>query len=285
MLHLLPLFQALVERGLIYSLIVIAVYVTSRIIKFDDLTVEGSFGLGGALGALLLFVLPHPLIQLPIILIAGGLCGLATGLLHTKLNINNLISGIVVTTGLFSITLKIAGPNVTIMGAKTLFDLVPAALSEYKFLVVLFVLNAVILVALRWLMRTEVGFLIRTVGDNPHMLTIIGKNVHVYKVTALVIANMLTALSGALFVQYVGYFSIWANVGILISALASLILAELISHGLNGSLIIGSIIYQLVIALTFELQLAQEWNKLITAGLIVFLLLLKSTTKPHALRK
>ncbi len=278
MVNLVPLLQGIIERGLIYSLVVIAVYLTSRIIKFDDLTVEGSFGIGGALAAFCLLFHLHPMVALPIIMGAGALSGFATGMLHAKLNINNLISGIVVTTGLFSITLAIAGSNASIIGMATLFDLLPlpASLVTYKFLVVLIALNIIAVSSMRWLLNTEAGFLIQAVGDNPQMLTNLGKNIKAYKVTALVLANTLTALAGGLFVQYVGYFSIWGNVGILVSALAGLILAEILSTALDSSLIIGSIMYQAIIAMTFELQVPQEWNKLITAGLIVALLIIKS---------
>src|SRR5258708_7294962 len=97
--------QGIIERGLIFSVCVMSIYLTSRIIKFDDLSVEGSFGLGGALTALLLTRGIPNIITLPLVVIAGALAGLATALLHTQLKLNNLISGIVVTTALFSINL------------------------------------------------------------------------------------------------------------------------------------------------------------------------------------
>lgn len=272
------LIQALVERGLIYSLVVLGVYITSRIIKFDDLTVEGSFGLGGALGVAGLLWGLHPALTMFIVLCAGACAGLITGLLHTTLRINNLISGIVVTTGLFSINLKIAGANATIIGQQTIFDMVPASLSIYKFLPVLILVAMVAIYGVRIFLNTEIGYLIRAVGDNPQMLTNLGKNIHHYKITALVLGNMLTACAGALFTHYVGYFSIWASVGILVSALAGLILAELIGPGIGISLALGSIMYQAIITTTFELELAQEWNKLVTAVLIVALLAIKSYT-------
>src|SRR5438477_9627756 len=99
--------QGIFERGLIFSLCIMALYLTSRIIRFDDLSLEGSFGLGGAIMALLLTKNIPWYCTLPIIIIAGALSGLATGLLHTKLKLNNLISGIVVMTALFSVNLKI----------------------------------------------------------------------------------------------------------------------------------------------------------------------------------
>jgi putative ABC transport system permease protein len=126
-----------------------------------------------------------------------------------------------------------------------------------------------------WALNTEAGFILRTVGANPIVLTTLGKSRNAIKVMGLVLANALNALTGSLFVQYVGYFSIWSNVGILIMALASLMLGEALTkkQGLNA--LLGSIIYQAIIALTFELNLDQDWNKLVTALLIIALLALQ----------
>src|SRR5688572_12798624 len=128
MIELLQIAQGIIERGLIFGIIVAAVYLTSRLINFDNLAVEGAFGLGGALTALLISWDIHPWIGLIGATSVGGLSGIATGLLTTKLKLNNLISGIVVTTGLFSITLKTAGSNMTLSGKPTIFILLPSIL-------------------------------------------------------------------------------------------------------------------------------------------------------------
>jgi putative ABC transport system permease protein len=265
--------QGIIERGLIFSISVMAIYITSRIIRFDDLSVEGSFGLGGALMALLLTRNIPWAIALPLVTIAGAIAGLATGLLHTKLKLNNLISGIVVTTALFSINLKIAGSNMVLGSKSTLFDLIPNAAS-IKIIVLLPVICALLLI-IRWFLHTECGFLFKAVGDNPQMLTNLGKNAHTYVIAALMLANGLTAFAGALFVQYVGYFSIWSSVGILIIALAGLILSETLGQQFGFNLLIGAIVYQAIIAATFEFNVDPEWNKLITALLIILMIALK----------
>jgi putative ABC transport system permease protein len=269
--------QGIIERGLIYSIVVIGIYLTSRVIKFDDLTVEGSFGIGGAMMTFLLIHRINPWICLCGALIAGALSGVATAVLHTKLKLNNLISGIVVTTALFSITLKLGGANQTLTGINSIFDLaLPAA--SLKFLCILLPVCLVTLYAMRWLLNTQVGFMLKALGDSPQMITNIGKRADRYTILALALSNMLTALAGALFVQYVGYFSIWAGVGTLIIALAGLMLAEVFDQYLGIALIIGAILYQIVIAATFEFQLDPELNKLVTALLIIGLLLLKKKT-------
>lgn len=269
--------QGIIERGLIFGIIVAAVYMASRLINFDNLAVEGAFGLGGAITALLISWQVNPWLGLVGALCVGGLSGVVTGLLNTKLKLNNLISGIVVTTGLFSITLKIAGSNMSLYGKKTIFNMLPAALAPYQPLLLLTILCAVLFFLISWFLKTEVGFVLRAVGDSPQMLTNIGKNISGYIIMGLALSNALAALSGALFVQYTGYFSIWAGVGVLIIGLAGVILAETFSIKFGYSLLIGSIIYQALIAFTFELQLDQDWNKLIIALLIVVLIVIKQS--------
>lgn len=272
MIELLHMAQSIVERGLIFGLIVAAVYISSRLIKFDNLAVEGAFGLGGALTALLITTHINPWISLVGAGCVGGLSGIVTGLLNTKLKLNNLISGIVVTTALFSITLKTAGSNMPLSGKGTVFTQVPSMLAPYAPLIVLTSICLVLFTLIRWFLKTEVGFLLRTVGDTPQMLTNVGKSIDAYTILGLTLSNALAALSGALFVQYTGYFSIWTTVGVLIIGLAGMIVAQTMSTEFGLELLLGSIAYQAIIALTFELQLDQDWNKLITALLIILLI-------------
>ena len=269
--------QGIIERGLIFSICVIALYLTSRTIHFDDLSLEGSFGLGGAMMALLLSKNIPWYCALLLAISCGACAGLATGLLHTRLKLNNLISGIVVTTALFSINLKIAGSNMVIGNKATIFTLLPTNTTHLKIILLLAVVG-ILMYSVKWLLNTDCGFLFRAVGDNPQMLKNLGKNPDRYIIAALMTSNAITALSGALFVQYVGYFSIWASVGILIIALAGLILAETIDKNFGISIIIGAIIYQAIIAATFEFNVDPEWNKLITALLIILMIALKKYT-------
>ncbi len=275
MIELLQITQGIIERGLIFGIIVAAVYLASRLINFDNLAVEGAFGLGGAITAFIISYGINPWIGLIGASIAGALSGIATGLLNTKLKLNALISGIVVTTGLFSITLKIAGSNMTLGGNSTIFKLLPSLLDPYASLLLLTLICIILFSLINWFLKTEVGFLLHAVGDTPQMLTNVGKSIDGYTILGLTLSNTLAALSGALFVQYAGYFSIWASVGVLIIGLAGMILAQTFSASFGVAILIGSIAYQAIIALTFELQLDQDWNKLITALLIVLLLIIK----------
>jgi putative tryptophan/tyrosine transport system permease protein len=144
--------EGIIERGLIFALCVMGVYLTSRIIHFDDLSVEGSFGLGGALMALLITRNIPWWIALPLVTFAGASAGMATGLLHTRLKLNNLISGIVVTTALFSINLKIAGSNMVLNDKATIFNLIPTNYAHLK-LLLLIPLACGVVIALKWLLK------------------------------------------------------------------------------------------------------------------------------------
>lgn len=272
MLELVQIAQGIIERGLIFSIIVAGVFIASRLINFDNLAVEGAFGLGGALTALLISKGINPWIALSAATIAGALSGIITGLVNTKLRVNNLISGIVVTTGLFSVMLKTAGSNMTFSGKSTIFSLMPAMLMPYHTLFVLLAVCCTTILLLKLFLKSEIGFLLQAVGNTPQMVTNVGKSIDNYIHTGLAFSNGLAALSGSLFVQYTGYFSIWSGVGVLIIGLAGMILAHIFGKGFGFALIGGAVAYQAIIALTFELQIDQDWNKLITALLIVLLI-------------
>lgn len=277
MIELLLMVQGIVERGLIFSFMAASMYIATRVIHFDNLSVEGAFGLGGAVTAYLLVVGYNSWLAFVCAGLIGALSGVITGLLHTKLKINALISGIVVTTGLFSISLKIASSNMTLGNKFTMFNCLSALSIPHTTLVILTFITVCIFTIIYWFLKTEVGYLLQAAGDTPQMLTNIGKNVDVYVMMGLAISNMLAAVSGSLFVQYSGYFSIWASVGILIIGLAGMILAQTISSQFGLALVVGSIVYQAIIALTFELQFDQNWNKLITAVLIVVLIVMNQS--------
>lgn len=279
MLEIVQILQGVLERGLIFSVVVAGVYLATQLINFDNLSIEGAFGLGGALTALLLFYGVNPWATLLCAILAGVLSGVVTGYLHKNLKLNPLISGIVMTTGLFSILLKIAGSNMMINQQITIFTTFKFIPNYLQKLLILILLMSLLFACIRWFLTTEIGFLLHALGDNPQMLINVGKRVDRYTMLGIGLSNGLAALSGALFVQYTGYFSIWASVGILIIGLAGMILAQSISKSFGMALLLGSIFYQVIITLTFELQLDQSWNKLITAVLIVLLIVLKDSLR------
>lgn len=268
MQELLFILPGIIERSLIFSIVMFGMYLSSRILKFDDVTVEGSFGVSGAVTAALLTHGIHPIISTLIAIFVGGVAGAITALLHTKLRFNQLISGIIVSTALFSVSLKVAASNVPVTESN-IFDFAIAKL------LILIPINIALIVLIRWFLQTEIGFMIRATGINQQVVRMLGKRVDRFIILGLILSNMCNALAGSLFVQYVGFFSIWNNVGILIIALAGLILAETVSKELSVNMLLGAFAYQLIIATTFELQLDQDWNKMVTALLIIALIAAK----------
>lgn len=260
-----------IAQGLIYSLPVMAVYLSSRVITFDDLTVEGSFGIGGAAFIAAILFDWSAWITIPVVIGAGALSGAMTGFLHNHLKMNNLICGIVVTTGLFSICLNLAGANASLPANE-----VGVSIAS------LIAISVLTLAAIVFLMKSEVGSLMRVLGKNPQLLERLGKNAATYRIGVLALANALTALAGALFVKWTGYFSIFGNVGTMVIALASLMIGEALSRKLGWSLIVGAILYQMLFSLVIEFELPPSWNSLIKAGLIVGLMALRRSSHAQA---
>jgi putative ABC transport system permease protein len=285
--ELLLIGTSIIERGLIFGIVIMGMYITSRILRFDDLTLEGSFGLGGALTALCLAYGMHPIVSICLAICAGAIAGAMTTVLHTQLQFNQLMSGVIVTTALFSVSLKIAGANKPLLG-NTLFTLIPV---PFATLILLTIIAGALLYLISWFLKTEMGYVLRATGANKQMVRMLGKKVNIYillgltlsnMLNALTLSNMLNALAGSLFVQYVGFYSIWNNIGVLIIALAGLILAETFNTNFGPALLMGSFLYQAIIVATFELQLDQDWNKMITALLIVALIAWKKWhSGPH----
>lgn len=258
-------------QGCIFSLVVMGVYLSSRVIQFDDLTTEGSFGFGGAIAAVVILSGGSPWAAMGLSLIGGALAGSITGLLHTKMKMNNLICGLVVTTGLFSICLKLAGANLSLHEKNFLFDrsgqIVP--------LLFFSALAGIVFLGIRALLRSEIGLILKSIGNNPQMAVSLGKNVDGYKIFGLAVSNALTALAGSLFVQWNGFFSITGNIGTLVIGLTGLILGEMIRPTFGLGLILGAVIYQAIFAVVIEFELEPLWNNLIKAVLIVLLIQLR----------
>lgn len=272
---MLDLILSIIEMGSIYTLLVLAVHITSDIIGIDDFSIEGSFAVGGALGVVLTNLSLPTAITVCLVVGGGALVGLLTAGLYTLAGIDSLLCGIIITTGLFSCNLKIAGAQASL--EKSLFEQIPALASNHWLLLV--PVSVVTVATAWWLLRTEIGLGLRAVGDNPHMLTNMGKSANSYITLGLCIANALSALAGLLFVHHTGFYSITGRIGTLISALAGLIIGKAILGKNIGSVWVGAVLYQTIIGAVIYLQWDPAWNKLITALVIVILVLLKHLKK------
>jgi putative ABC transport system permease protein len=267
----------IVELSCIYSLVVLGVFLTSQIIKFDDLTVDGSFATGAATTVTLLLLGIPAFLVIILSKTAGALTGMATGVLQSKLKLNNLISGIVVTTGLFSINLKMAGANATFGSTPTIFNMIPSLFfGWWNHIFILASISIGVLILIHFVLESEVGLLFKALGNNPQLLINLGKNINGYKIACLMLSNGIIALAGSLFVQHTGFFSMTGSIGTLGVALAGLIIGDIISNNLILKAFLGALFYQAIITATIEFQIDPVWNKLVTAILIVLLIIFKN---------
>lgn len=257
------------ELGCIYSLAALALLLSYRILNIADMTTDGSFTLGCAVCAVL-SVAGHPYIAIPAAMAAGACAGIVTALLQTRCGVMPILAGIITNTGLYTVNLAVMGfsSNVSMMRAPTIFTpfpslrLVPAALIA--------LLAAVLLVLF---LRTRLGLSIRATGDNPEMVRASSVNTAVTITVGLAVANALTALSGALLAQYQKTADINLGTGMVVIALASLVIGQTVVrsrklHMQALGAIAGSIIYRLIIAAALRLDLPSECLKLASAVIV-----------------
>ena len=289
-----------VEQGLIYAILALGVYITYKILDFPDLSVDSTFPLGAAVTATMITNGMHPLLTLPASMLAGALAGAVTGIIHVKCRVRDLLSGIIVMTGLYSLNLRVAQDkaNLPIFGTDTLFKngltaALPDALSDYAPVIILLVLVVLCKLCMDWLLRTRAGYLLRAVGDNPTVVTALAKDGGMVKIQGLAIANALVALSGCVMCQYQRFFEISMGTGAIVIGLASVIIGTNLFKNLSflratSAVVIGSILYKacVAIALSSGLLPKPQDMKFVTAVLFLLILALgevrRKKVKAHA---
>ena len=198
---------SVLEQGMIYAIMALGIYITYKILDFPDLTVDGSFPMGAAIAAVLISKDFNPVLTLPICFLAGAVVGTLTGLIHVKLKVRDLLSGIIMMTALYTVNLRIAGrANLPIYNKVTIFenDLVksmPEAILPFKNVVVIVIITFACKYILDWYLETKAGMLLRAVGDNDKIITSLSVDKGKVKIIGLAIANGLVSLSGCIFAQ------------------------------------------------------------------------------------
>lgn len=260
---------SVLEQGFIFSIVALGVYITYRILDFPDLSVDGTFPLGAAVAAICLMKNINPFISCIFAFIAGGVGGTATGLLHVKLKISNLLSGILVMIGLYSINLRIMSKsNVPLFGKNTIFS------GKLSPIIIIIAISLLIKIILDLFLRTKIGFALIATGDNEQMITLLGLNKDNLKILGLAISNGLVALSGAMMAQYQGFSDVNMGTGTVVMGLAAVIMGESILKKVSfikvsTMAIFGSVLYKAAIALALKLGLAPTDLKLITAVIVI----------------
>ena len=233
------------EQGMIYGIMALGVYITYKILDFPDLTVDGSFPMGAAITAVMITNGVPAILTLPVCFLVGALAGVLTGLIHVKLKVRDLLSGIIMMTALYTVNLRIAGrANLPFYKEVTVFDnslvngICQGALASWKIVLVMVVITVVVKVLLDAYLKTGSGFLLRAVGDNASIVTAMGRDRGKVKILGLAIANGLVTLSGCLFAQQQRCFEISVGTGTVVVGLASVIIGTSLYQKLEG---IGSI--------------------------------------------
>lgn len=289
-----------VEQGLIYAILALGVYITYKILDFPDLSVDSTFPLGAAVTATMITNGMHPLLTLPTSMLAGALAGAVTGIIHVKCRVRDLLSGIIVMTGLYSLNLRVAQDkaNLPIFGTDTLFKngltaALPDAVADYAPVLILLALVVLCKLCMDWFLRTRAGYLLRAVGDNPTVVTALAKDGGMVKIQGLAIANALVALSGCVMCQYQRFFEISMGTGAIVIGLASVIIGTNLFKNLSflratSAVVIGSILYKacVAIALSSGLLPKPQDMKFVTAVLFLLILALgevrRKKVKAHA---
>ena len=271
------------QQGLLISLAVMGIYISFRILDFPDLTCDGSFSLGGGLVAVLLGAGVNPYLALTLVLVAGFLAGSCTGLLNTRFRINPLLSGILMMTMLYSINLRVMNrPNYPLFDLDTILKPIENMSSHSQLgLVIFFAIMVVIFkVLLDLFLRTELGLVLISSGDNETMTQGLGFNTGRVKILGMGLSNALIAVSGAMTAQYYGFADISIGVGIIIVGIAALIIGESLfrpssvpSHSL--AIILGTIIYYMIVSMGLRLGLAPTDLKIATALMVIGVLIFR----------
>ncbi len=271
--------MSIIQQGLIFSLTATAVFLTSRVIQKDDLTVEGSFGLGGAITAVMLSAEISSPLACIMAMMGGALAGACTGVLHARMTMNHLMAGLVTTTACFSFSLALASANKIVAEETTIFRIIADSNPLISETMILALVAFLVIFLVRLILRSEIGLLFYCTGANPHLLIHLGKSSASYNIAGFMLANAITALSGSLFVQWSGVFSITGNIGTLITGLASVMLAELVSAQFGFIVIAAAIIYQSIFMFTLELGILPVYNNLIKALVMILLMLLAVSSR------
>lgn len=274
------------ELGLMYAIMVLGVYLTFRVLDYADLSVEGSFTLGAATAATLIFQGFNPWLATAIAFIAGSIAGIFTGIFHTKFKITALLSGILTMTALWSVNLRVMGKaNISLHKTRTIFTDFKSlpGMSEYGVLVLSFLTIVILGILIYLFLNTEIGLALRATGDNELMIRSLGVNTDIMKILGLSISNGLVAFAGSYIAQTQQFADASMGVGMIVAGLASVIIGEvLIGTSSVGRTIIavicGGVIYRVIIAIVLQLGLEPTDLKLLTA-LIVLIALVSPSLK------
>lgn len=287
-MDILGLLINVLEEGFIYGIMAVGVYITYSILDFPDLSVDGTFPLGACSTAALITAGCNPFLACLIAFACGAAAGCITGFLHVKLKIRDLLSGILVMTAMWSVNLVILGgasvlpfydqPTIFTSGPATLL---PEGLYAHRVVLIAFLCVLVVKLLVDWYLKTKNGMLLIAVGDNSQFVTSLAKSQGKMKVLGLAMGNGCTALAGSVLAQQAESANITCGTGMVVMALASVIIGITIFHHIpfmkfTTMAILGACTYKLCLSVAMQLGLPTEYLKILMVVIFVLALLVNN---------
>lgn len=268
------------SQGTIWAVMGLGIYITFRILNAPDMTTEGSFVLGGAIGAQMLYFNIDPFTSLLISFLAGMAAGAVTGFLVTRLKINPLLAGIITMTGIYSINLKIMGKANMSLSTVTTLKTAIAGLSlprNVDTIVIGLIIVAAIIFLLTYFFKTEMGQALIATGDNMQMAKSLGIETSEMTMLGYMLANGLIAVSGYIVSTDNGYADIQMGVGTVVIGLASIIIGEVLFRNVKLgvrfiTIVVGSIIYRLLLTIVLMMNFEANDFRLFSAIIVALCL-------------
>jgi len=270
-----------IGQGLLWTPLVIGVFITFRILDIPDLTTEGSFPLGAAVTVSAMLSGQSAIVASLLGFLAGCIAGWVTGVLDTKLHMPSLLAGILTMTGLYSVNMHIMGKsNVPLLNQKVLMNVLPASWSlDLQTIVIGAVVTGLVIVLLIWLFKTRLGLSLMATGDNPAMGAANGIHTDRMVIIGYMVSNGCIALSGALIAQSNGYADIGMGIGTIVIGLASVLVGEIFLHGRQmwlrlTAMALGAVIYRYLLTVAMGLGFPVDDLKILSAGILVVVICL-----------
>ena len=276
----LGLAETVLKEGLIYGVMAMGVYITYKILNFPDLSVDGTFPLGACAAAAGIAKGMDPWLACLVAILAGAIAGCITGLLHVKLGITDLLSGILVMTAMWSVNLIITGGSAILQffNKPTIFTsglvkLLPQGIYAHRQLLLILLLAIAVRLILAWYLSTKNGLLLRAAGNNEQYVTGLGKDPGIMKIIGLSLGNACTAFAGCILAQMNENADINSGKGMVVMALASVIIGLAVFRKLSfvhfvTMAVLGSVIYKACLMAALQLGLPNSYLKLLMAILL-----------------
>ena len=288
--------QGAISQGVLWGVMVLGVFITYKILDIADLTVDGSFALGGCVCAMLIVQKGwNPWLALLMSAFAGMLAGAVTGLLHTVFEIPAILAGILTQISLWSINLRVMGQsNTPLLNVDNIFSKLVeiTGLKQSQISLIVGIVIAFILIALLyWFFGTELGSALRATGNNIDMIRALGVNTKVMKVLALMLSNALVGLSGGLVCQSQKYADINMGTGAIVIGLAAIVIGDVLLGRLRSfgsklaSAVIGSVVYFIIRAVVLQLGMDANDMKLLSAIIVALALCIPVVTQKIRAKK